>query len=89
MAGPTPGHSEMHSYFIDYFGRAALEFATTDFGWRLKCVESPPSDDLRKLLLQAIGRGWTMIDGGYADAFRTNAHNIAPTTRSRKPSQKS
>jgi hypothetical protein len=59
---------------------------------RLEYVESSPPPDSHKLLLRAINRGWTIIDGGYAEAFRTATHNTSPTLcrrlRPREPAQK-
>lgn len=83
------------STFLVALPKAAAYRAAWRALWlaRLEYVESPLSDDSRTLLLQAIGRGWTMIDGGYADAFRTTAHNIPPSLgrrpRPREPQQKS
>jgi type IV secretory pathway VirB2 component (pilin) len=54
---------------------------------RLDFIDSSESDDSRKQLKQAIAKGWSIIDGGYADAFKVESRRTSPSTQtSRKRS---
>jgi hypothetical protein len=50
-----------------------LWLARLDYGLGKK------TDEDRRLLSQAIARGWALIDSGYSDAFRAGRHQAPPS----------
>jgi hypothetical protein len=44
-------------------------------------TESQHSEESKASLLQAIGRGWALIDSGYSDAFRASRPHHTPQPR--------
>lgn len=48
---------------------------------RLEFVDSGGSEEASKQLKQAIAKGWAIIDGGYADAFKADSRLTSASTR--------
>jgi len=48
---------------------------------RLDFIDSDGSDESNKKLKQAIAKGWAIIDGGYADAFKAESRLTSALTR--------
>jgi len=47
---------------------------------RLEFFDSGGAEEASKQLKQAIAKGWAIIDGGYADAFKTDSRLTSTST---------
>jgi hypothetical protein len=72
----------MSTFFVA-LPKAAAYRAAWRILWlaRLDYNESQQSDETKVFLLQAIARGWAMIDSGYSDAFRAGQHHAPSQPR--------